>query len=89
MSNLAWNDVDWTLVQQRVTRQQYRIYKASTERETLDTGNAKVRSLYRRVMVSLDVKLLAQLDELELIKKAETPEVWTDKYSFLQRKRWI
>lgn len=59
MSKLAWNDVDWALVQKRVTRQQYRIYKASTERELFDTGNAKIHSLQRRVITSLDAKLLA------------------------------
>lgn len=59
MSKLAWNDVDWTLVQQRVTRQQYRIYKASTERESQNTGNAKIHSLQRRVIASLDARLLA------------------------------
>lgn len=59
MSNLAWNDVDWTLVQQRVTRQQYRIYKASTERKLQNTGNAKIHSLQRRVIASLDARLLA------------------------------
>lgn len=59
MSKLAWNDVDWTLVQKRVTRQQYRIYKASTERETQNTGNSKIHSLQRRVIASLDARLLA------------------------------
>lgn len=59
MSKLAWNDVDWTLVQKRITRQQYRIYKASTEREAQDTGNAKLHALQRRILASLDAKLLA------------------------------
>lgn len=59
MSKLAWNDVDWKLVNQRVTRQQYRIYKASLERETQNTGNDKLHALQRRVIVSLDTRLLA------------------------------
>lgn len=59
MSKLAWNDVDWTLVQKRVTRQQYRIYKANTERESQNTGNAKIHSLQRRIIASLDARLLA------------------------------
>lgn len=59
MSKLAWDEVNWTLVQQRVTRQQFRIYKASTERKNQTTGNAKIHSLQRRVISSLDAKLLA------------------------------
>jgi RNA-directed DNA polymerase len=59
MSKLAWNDVNWALVQTRVTRQQQRIYKASTERESQGIGNAKIHALQRRVIGSLDAKLLA------------------------------
>jgi RNA-directed DNA polymerase len=59
MSKLAWNDVDWALVQTRVTRLQYRIYKASTEIESQSIGKAKIHSLQRRMIVSLDARLLA------------------------------
>lgn len=55
MSNkIAWKDIDWTLVQKRISRQQRRVYKASME------GNkAKVHALQRRIIASLDAKLLA------------------------------
>ena len=51
---LAWNDVDWTLVQKRISRQQRRIYKASK------AGNKTiVHAIQRRIIGSLDAKLLA------------------------------
>jgi len=54
MSNLAWNDIDWTLVQDRISRQQRRVYKASRQ------GNkSKVHAIQRRIIVSLDARLLA------------------------------
>jgi len=54
MSKIAWNDINWTLVQNRVSRQQRRVYKASME------GNrAKVHAIQRRIIVSLDARLLA------------------------------
>lgn len=54
MSNIAWNDVNWTLVQKRNSRQQRRVYKASKD------GNKKiVHALQRRIIGSLDAKLLA------------------------------
>lgn len=54
MSKLAWNDINWTLVQKRISRQQRRVYKASME------GNkAKVHAIQRRIIASLDAKLLA------------------------------
>src|SRR5210317_1279375 len=54
MSKLAWKEIDWTLVQNRLSRQQRRVYKASMEgkRQT-------VRALQRRIIGSLDAKLLA------------------------------
>ena len=54
MSKLAWNDINWTLVQNRISRQQRRVYKASME------GNkAKVHAIQRRIIASLDAKFLA------------------------------
>jgi group II intron reverse transcriptase/maturase len=54
MSKQAWEDINWTLVQKRISRQQRRVYKASME------GNkAKVHSIQRRIIASLDAKLLA------------------------------
>lgn len=52
--NRAWKEINWTLVHKRLSRQQRRIYKASME------GNrAKVHALQRRVIGSLDAKLMA------------------------------
>ena len=54
MSKLAWKDIDWTLIQKRISRQQRRVYKASME------GNrATVHAIQRRIIGSLDAKLLA------------------------------
>jgi len=54
MSKLAWKEINWTLVQKRLSRQQRRVYKASMEgkRQT-------VRAIQRRIIGSLDAKLLA------------------------------
>lgn len=51
---LAWKDVDWKLVHRRLSRQQRRVYKASLERNT-----AKVHALQRRIICSLDARLMA------------------------------
>lgn len=54
MSKIAWNDINWTLVQKRISRQQRRVYKASKE------GNKSiVHAIQRRIIGSLDAKLLA------------------------------
>jgi len=52
--NLAWKEVNWKLVQKRFSRQQRRVYKASIERNT-----AKVHALQRRIIGSLDARLIA------------------------------
>ncbi|MEM7581105.1 MAG: reverse transcriptase domain-containing protein [Cyanobacteria bacterium P01_A01_bin.80] len=54
MSKIAWNDINWTLVQKRISRQQGRVYKASMEGNKLI-----VHALQRRIISSLDAKLLA------------------------------
>jgi len=51
---LAWKDIDWKIVQKRLSRQQRRVYKASMER-----NKAKVHALQRRIIGSLDAKLIA------------------------------
>ena len=56
MSNLAWREIDWTLVHKRLSRQQRRVYKASIE------GKRQiVHAIQRRIIRSLDAKLLAVL----------------------------
>ena len=52
--NLAWKDVDWKSVYKRLSRQQRRVYKASMEGNT-----AKVQALQRRIISSLDARLIA------------------------------
>ena len=52
--NLAWKDVKWKLVYRRLSRQQRRVYKASLEGNT-----AKVQALQRRIISSLDARLIA------------------------------
>lgn len=54
MSKIAWKDVEWKLIHKRLSRQQRRVYKASME------GNkVKVHALQRRIIGSLDAKLIA------------------------------
>jgi group II intron reverse transcriptase/maturase len=55
MSNLiAWEDVNWALVQERLSRQQNRVYKASME------GNrSKIHAIQLRILGSLDARLMA------------------------------
>jgi group II intron reverse transcriptase/maturase len=54
MSKLAWINIDWPLVQKRVSRQQRRVYKARMEGK-----RAIVHALQRRIIVSLDARLIA------------------------------
>jgi RNA-directed DNA polymerase len=54
MSFIAWNDVDWQLVNKRIARYQRRIYKASKNKE-----EEKVKILQKKLLRSLDAKLLA------------------------------
>lgn len=54
MSKIAWNDINWTLVQKRISRQQKRVYKASK-----DGNKSIVHAIQRRIIGSLDAKLLA------------------------------
>ncbi len=54
MSKIAWNDINWTLVQKRISRQQRRVYKASK-----DGNKSIVHAIQKRIIDSLDAKLLA------------------------------
>ena len=54
MSKLAWKEIDWTLVQKRLSRQQRRVYKASTEGK-----RHIVHAIQRRIIRSLDARLLS------------------------------
>jgi RNA-directed DNA polymerase len=54
MSLTTWETVDWVLIRKRVLRYQVRIYKAAKNKE-----KNKVRILQKRLLGSLDAKLLA------------------------------
>lgn len=70
MSKLAWNDINWALVQKRISRQQNRVYRAS-----LDGNKQKVHSLQRRLLVSLDAKLIAVRRVTTESQRCNTPDV--------------
>ena len=54
MSIIAWKTINWAEVEFRVRRYQTRIYKASR-----DNNSNKVRCLQKRLLRSLDAKLMA------------------------------
>ena len=54
MSKLAWKDINWALVQKRISRQQRRVYIASKEK-----NKVKVHAIQNKMLLSLDAKLLA------------------------------
>lgn len=54
MSIIAWKTINWAQVEFRVRRYQTRIYKASR-----DNNSNKVRCLQKRLLRSLDAKLMA------------------------------
>lgn len=54
MSSIAWKEVNWPLVDSRVFRYQTRIFKA-----TRDNNIPKVKYLQKRLVKSLDAKLVA------------------------------
>lgn len=54
MSIIAWKTINWTQVEFRVRRYQTRIYKASR-----DNNSDKVKYLQKRLLRSLDAKLMA------------------------------
>lgn len=54
MSSIAWKEVNWPLVNSRLLRYQTRIFKAARENNI-----PKVRCLQKRLLKSLDAKLVA------------------------------
>jgi RNA-directed DNA polymerase len=54
MSFTTWDTIDWFLIRKRVSRYQVRIFKAAKNKEKY-----KVRILQKRLLGSLDAKLLA------------------------------
>jgi group II intron reverse transcriptase/maturase len=66
----AWKKIDWTRVQKSVTRVQHRIYKAS-----LINDQGKVHFLQRKLINSINPKLLAVRKVTEVKKGKTTPGV--------------
>ena len=70
MSIIAWKTINWTQVEFRVRRYQTRIYKASR-----DNNSPKVRCLQKRLLRSLDAKLMAVRRVTTLNKGKRTPGI--------------
>ena len=70
MSNIAWETIEWANVRSRVSRYQRRIYKAS-----LDGNREKVRFLQKKLLTSLDAKLLSVLKVTTLNQGKKTAGV--------------
>ena len=70
MSIIAWKTIDWTQVESRVRRYQTRIYKASR-----DNNSPKVRCLQKRLLNSLDAKMMAVRRVTTLNKGKRTPGI--------------
>lgn len=70
MSIKTWSDVDWTLCEKRIYRLQKRIFSAS------QAGNkSKVHFLQRKVICSLDAKLIAVRRVTQLNKGYQTSRI--------------
>ena len=70
MSIIAWKTINWTKVEFRVRRYQTRIYKASR-----DNNSSKVRCLQKRLLRSLDAKMMAVRRVTTLNKGKRTPGI--------------
>ena len=70
MSVITWKTINWTEVEFRVRRYQTRIYKASR-----DNNNTKVRWLQKRLLRSLDAKLMSVRQVTTLNKNKRTPGI--------------
>lgn len=71
MENItAWKKIDWVIIQKSVTRVQNRIYKASLQNE-----KGKIQFLQRKLINSLNAKLLAVKQVTERNRGKVTPGV--------------
>lgn len=85
MSFLAWKSINWPLVDSRIQRYQTRIFKASKENNIY-----KVRCIQKRLLNSLDAKLVAVRRVTTLNKGKTSPGV--DKQVFttdLQKEKLV
>nr|QYB19016.1 putative reverse transcriptase [Climaconeis cf. scalaris]QYB19138.1 putative reverse transcriptase [Climaconeis cf. scalaris] len=76
MSFLAWKTINWSLVNSRIQRYQTRIFKASKENNIY-----KIRCIQKRLLNSLDAKLIAVRQVTTLNKSKIIPGV--DKQEFI------
>lgn len=76
MSSIAWKEVNWLIVDSRIFRYQTRIFKASS-----NNNIPKVRCLQKRLLRSLDAKLVSVRQVTTLNKNRMTSGV--DKQVFL------
>lgn len=70
MSIQAWSDVDWILCEKRVYRLQKRIFSASR-----DGDKGKVHFLQRKLICSLDAKLISVRRVTQINKGRKTPGI--------------
>lgn len=80
-TELAWNEINWTLVQQRSFRIQRRIYKAK-KKEKMDV----VHYLQTKLINSLDAKLLAVRQVTTFNKGKRTKGIDEKRYTTPQEK---
>lgn len=70
MSIKAWKDISWALVEERISRLQKRIFRASLER-----NNEKLKYLQLKLINSLDAKLLSVQRVTEKNRGRKTPGI--------------
>lgn len=70
MSYIAWKEVNWPTVESRILRYQTRIFKASR-----DKNIARVKCLQKRLLRSLDAKLLSVRQVTTLNKDKKIPVI--------------
>lgn len=81
MNKILWKDIDWALVQSRINRYQRRIYKASKNNEKL-----KVKSIQKRLISSLDSKLIAVRRVTTENKRKKTADIDNKLYNTDEKK---
>lgn len=81
-NELAWNKIDWALVQQRVSRIQRRIYKARKEEK-----KGIVQFLQRKLIHSLDAKLIS-VRQVTTLNKGKNTKGVDDKLYTTPQEKW-
>ena len=84
MSIIAWRTINWAQVEFRVKRYQTRIYKASR-----DNNSYKIRCLQKRLLRSLDAKLMAIKQVTTLNKVKKIPEVGKKRFTDNEKSKLV